>query len=159
VVRGAEKARSADAVFTGTVAGVTVATGGPQGQVMRFVNFDVDTVYKGPVDPSIDVHTGYLGGGDCGVKFVVDERYTVFAEGPDDDLYAGLCNKPIVGDIDPAKFGLGPGTHQTPVTGLHRPLSVWLIVFTVAVGIVAVAAIVLVARRRRRAGGQTGIGA
>ena len=118
----------------------------------RTVNFDVDTVYKGAAVPSIDVSTG-LGGGDCGVEFVVDQRYTVFASGSNGELYAGLCGgNPVLGDIDATKYGLGPGStgFKPPVTGLHRPLSAWLIVFTIAVAVAVAAAFVLTARRRRR---------
>ena len=80
----------------------------PGGARQRIVNFDVDTVYKGDTVPSIDVTTG-LGGGDCGVEFEVDQRYTVFASGPNDELYAGLCGgNPVLGDIDATKYGLGP---------------------------------------------------
>jgi hypothetical protein len=155
-----EQAASADAVFTGTVAAVADAGGGVRA---RIFNFDVDTVYKGPVEPSIDVRSAESGS-ICGVEFKVDERYTVFAQGPENDLSANSCGgNPFVGDINPAKLGLGPDAGQTPgpdtgvhepIAGIHRPLSPWLIVFTVVVGVVAVAAIVLVARRRRSASDQ-----
>ncbi|HEY7283552.1 MAG TPA: hypothetical protein VID47_18390 [Actinomycetota bacterium] len=140
-------AHAADAVFTGTVARITDDRSG------RLVNFDVDTVYRGPVDPSIDVRTG-LGGGDCGFHFVIDRRYTVFAFGSSRTLSAGICGPPVRGDIDPNAYGLGPGSRgfHRPVTGLHRPLSVWLVVFSaIAFGILVVA-IVVAARRRRREG-------
>jgi hypothetical protein len=139
-------AHAADAVFTGTVARVT------DNQSGHLVNFDVDTVYKGPVNPSIDVQTG-LGGGDCGFDFVVDRRYTVFAFGSNGTLSAGICGAPVRGAIDPNAYGLGPGSRgfHRPVTGLHRPLSVWLVVFSVIAFAIAVAAMVVVARRRRRA--------
>jgi len=145
----AELGRSADAVFTGTVARVTDESGGLRGRV---VNFDVDVVYKGEPNPSIDVHTG-LGGGDCGYIFIVDRRYTVFAHEAQRGLYSGLCNKPVKGDIDPVAYGLGPGTtgFQEPVTGLHRPLSIWLILFTVVVAAITATAMVVLARRRRAA--------
>lgn len=142
-------ATAADAIFTGTAARIS-DVGGGVGQ--RIVNFDVDTVYKGAADPSIDVRTG-LGGGDCGVEFVVDQRYTVFASGRGGYLSASLCDgNPVIGDIDATTYGLGPGSkgfHQ-PVTGLHRPLSPWLIVFSVAAIAVVAVAFVVTARRRRR---------
>jgi hypothetical protein len=140
-------AHAADAVFTGTVARITDDRGG------HLVNFDVDTVFKGPADPSIDVQTG-LGGGDCGFSFVVDRRYTVFAFGSNGTLSAGICGAPVRGSIDPNAYGLGPGTRgfHPPVTGLHRPLSVWLVVFTVLAFAILAAAIVVVARRRGRPG-------
>jgi len=103
------------------------------------------------VSPSIDVSTGQ-GGGDCGVAFAIDQRYTVFASGPRAALSATTCDgDPVVGDIDPAAYGLGPGTtgFRGPVTGLHRPLSPWLIVFTVVAAGVVVWAIAMAARRRR----------
>ncbi len=132
-----ERAQGADAVFTGTVTRVTDRAAD------RIVNFDVDTVYKGERSASIDVHTGF-GGGDCGVRFVVDRRYTVFASLFHRALSAFSCSAPVAGDIDPAALGLPGG-----VTGLHRPLSPWLVVFSVMAGVLVIAAIVLVARRRR----------
>ncbi len=146
-------AHAAGAVFTGTVARITDDQGG------RLVNFDVDTVYRGPVNPSIDVQTG-RGGGDCGFDFVVDRRYTVFAFGSNGTLSAGICGAPVRGDIDPDAYGLGPGTRgfHRPVTGLHRPLSVWLVVFTVIAFAILVAAIVVAARRRGRSGPGTSPG-
>jgi hypothetical protein len=145
----AELGQAADAVFTGTATRVTDAPGDVAGRV---VNFDVDVVYKGEPNPSIDVRTG-IGGGDCGYEFVVDRRYTVFAFVESGHLGAGICGKPVQGDIDPADYGLGPGTtgFQRPITGLHRPLSRWLILFTVVVAAATVTAMIMLARRRRRA--------
>jgi len=131
-----ERAQGANAVFTGTVARIT---DGPRDRV---VNFDVDTVYKGERIASIDVHTGF-GGGDCGVRFVVDRRYTVFASRLDGHLSAFSCSAPVEGDVDPAALGLPEG-----VTGLHRPLSPWLVVFSLFAGLAVIVAIALVARRR-----------
>ena len=147
-----ELSRNATAVFTGTAARVD-----DHGS-RRVVNFDVDTVYKGPVSPSIDVTTG-LGGGDCGVGFVVDRRYTVLAAGASDALVASICGgNPVLGDLDPTAYGLGPGSTglHRPVTGLHRPLSPWLIVFTVLAAGVVVFATAKVARRQRSGSGGTG---
>ena len=131
-----ERPQRADAVFTGTVTSVRDA---PRDRV---VNFDVDTVYKGERSASIDVHTGF-GGGDCGVSFVVDRRYTVFGFRGDGVLNAYSCDAPIQGNVAPGALDLGPG-----VTGLHRPLSVWLIGFTAVVVGLAVVAVAAVARRR-----------
>jgi hypothetical protein len=146
-----ELGQRADAVFTGTVARVTDESG--KDVRLRIVNFDVDVVYKGEPNPSIDIQTGF-GGGDCGYPFVVDRRYTVFAFNErSGSLYAGRCNKPVDGDIDPVAYGLGPGTtgFQEPVTGLHRPLSLWLILFTLVVAAITVTAMIMLARRRRAA--------
>jgi hypothetical protein len=132
----AQRAEHADAVFTGTVTRIQNALND------RVVNFDVDTVYKGEASPSIDVHTGY-GDAGCGVRFVVDRRYTVFGFRAQRVLNTYSCDSPVTGDVDPAALGLRPG-----VTGLHRPLSPWLIVFTVLAGIAVLGAMVLVARRR-----------
>ena len=131
------RAQHADAVFSGTV---TRIEDGPRDRV---VNFDVDTVFKGERSASIDVHTGY-GGGDCGVRFVVDRRYTVFGFLGDGALNTYSCDRPVAGDVDRRALGLGSG-----VTGLHRPLSVWLIAFTALAGAALVAALAVVARRRR----------
>jgi hypothetical protein len=142
----AERAGRADAVFTGTVARIT------DGVRDRVVNFDVDTVYKGEANPSIDVHTA-LQGATCGVHFVLNRRYTVFAFQSKGEFSANSCEAPVGGNIDPSSLGLGPGTtgFQQPVTGLHRPLSRWLIVFTLVAVAGLVLAIAVVARRRRAA--------
>jgi hypothetical protein len=141
----------ADSVFTGTVARVDPAADG------HLVNFDVDTVYKGEVNPSIDVFAGSTGG--CGAKFALDDRLTVFATDAGDGLVVSPCaGNPVKGDIDPARYGLDPGTTGLahPVTGLHRPLSPWLIVFTIAAFAMTLTAILLLARNRRRSAGAGG---
>jgi hypothetical protein len=133
-----ERAQRADAVFTGTVTSIRDSLRD------RIVNFDVDTVYKGERSASIDVHTGF-GGGDCGVSFVVDRRYTVFGFRGDGVLNTYSCDAPIQGNVAPGALGLGPG-----VAGLHRPVSVWLVAFTAVAVALAVLAVAAVARRRRR---------
>jgi hypothetical protein len=136
VVSHRHLAERSDAVFTGTVAGVTEGRD-------RVVNFDVDSVYKGERSASIDVHTP-LEGPTCGARFTLNRRYTVFAALQDGALWTTSCDAPKVGGIDPAAYGLPPG-----VTGLHRALSPWLIAFTALAAVVLVVAVVIAARRRR----------
>lgn len=135
-------AERSDAVFTGTVALVTAGRD-------RVVNFDVDAVYKGERSSSIDVHTP-LQGPTCGARFLLNRRYTVFASRQGGSLSTTSCDMPKIGGIDPAAYGLPAG-----VTGLHRALSPWLIVFSVLAGVGVVGAVVVLARRRS-AGGAAG---
>lgn len=137
-------------MFTGTVARVDPAANG------RLVNFDVDTVYKGEVSPSIDVFAASARG--CGRKFALDDRLTVFATDAGDGLVLAACGgNPVKGDIDPARYGLDPGTTGLahPVTGLHRALSPWLIAFTAAAFAATLASILLLARKRRTSAGES----
>jgi hypothetical protein len=129
-------AARSDAVFTGTVASVPRVSG----QVVR-VDFEVDTVYKGPPGPRITVGTNVQESA-CGVVFRPNIRYTVFAY-RDHGLWTGLCYAPVRGDIDPQRYGL-----TARLVGIHEHLSQWLALLSL-IPLAVVAVIVIRARRRR----------
>lgn len=105
-----EAARSAAVVFTGVVR--TVSSGGPFGVMCTpessvAVTFDVETVYKGDVPPTVSVLT--TGGNSCGYTFVRDRRYTVFPLSIGGRLDAGICRGHVEGTIAAADYGLPAG--------------------------------------------------
>jgi hypothetical protein len=105
-----EDARSAAVVFTGVVR--SVSSGLPFGvqcspEASVAVTFDVDTVYKGDVAPSVSVIT--TGGQTCGYTFVRDRRYTVFPLSVNGRLDAGICRRHVEGSIAAGDYGLPAG--------------------------------------------------
>jgi hypothetical protein len=130
------QARAAAVVFTGTVSEVPRAgSAGP-------TRFEVDTVYKGPAATTYVVRIPDAAAG--GVDLALNERWTVFAIRSGGGLIANACTGLVRGDVDPSAHGLPPGT-----SGIHRPLSLWLAVFTVAAVVALIVGLALVARRRR----------
>ena len=134
-----EIAAHADAVFTGTVASVPAVSG----QTVS-VDFELDTVYKGPSGPRLTVHTSAFGAS-CGVVFRPNVRYTVFAF-RDHGLSANLCSPPVRGDIDPHRYGL-----TAKLVGIHEHVSRWL----AALSLIPLAIVALLVIRWRRRGSRT----
>ena len=133
-------AAGADAVFTGTVASAPRLSG----QTVS-VDFEVDTVYKGPSGPRITVTTNAQGSA-CGLAFRPNFRYTVFAFVDHGTLSASLCSPPVRGSIDPQRYGL-----TARLVGVHEPVAQWLAALSL-IPIVVVVVIVVRGRRRRHAG-------
>ncbi|MDP9343233.1 MAG: hypothetical protein M3Q23_14310 [Actinomycetota bacterium] len=136
-------ASGADAVFTGTVASIPRVTG----QTVS-VDFEVDTVYKGPPGPRLTVTTNAQGSA-CGLVFRPNVRYTVFAFRDHGLVSANLCSPPVRGAIDPGRYGL-----TAKLVGVHEPVSRWL----AALSLIPLAIVVLLvvrSRRRPRVGGPT----
>lgn len=105
-----EDAQTASVVFTGVVRSVSGGvpygvTCGPGSSVA--VRFDVETVYKGDVAPSVSVLAA--GPGSCGYTFARDRRYTVFALSVGGRLDAGTCRMHVEGAIAAADYGLPAG--------------------------------------------------
>ena len=105
-----QTASSADVVFTGVVR--SVSGGVPYGVSCTpgssvAVRFDVETVYKGDVAPSVSVLAA--GGASCGYTFVRDKRYTVFPLFVAGKLDAGICRQHVEGPIAAADYGLPAG--------------------------------------------------
>ena len=68
-----QQAQRADAVFTGTVQGITSVS-----QLRTSDSFSVETVYKGSIGSTVTIYSD-SGGGGCGASFIARSRYTVFA--------------------------------------------------------------------------------
>jgi hypothetical protein len=87
----------ADAVFVGRVVSRkdTVSVFGDAATGLRrpsrITSFQVARWWKGPVADTVRVQSG-LGGGDCGIPFVVGKTYAVFANWFDGHLNTGLCS-------------------------------------------------------------------
>ncbi len=128
-------ASQAEAVFTGTVASAPQVTG----QIVT-VDFEVDTVYKGPSGPRLTVITNAQGSA-CGLVFRPNRRYTVFASRAGGVLSANLCSPPVPGAIDPRRYGL-----TARLVGIHEPVSQWLALLS----LIPIAIVVLLAVRWRR---------
>jgi hypothetical protein len=132
-------AARSDAVFTGTVASAPRVTG----QTVT-VDFEVDTVYKGPSGPRLTVTTNAQGSA-CGVTFLPNLRYTVFAFQQNGVLSANLCSPPVHGAIDPQRYGL-----TVHLVGIHEQVSRWLALLSL-IPLAIVALLVIRGRRRSRA--------
>jgi hypothetical protein len=92
---------NSDAVFAGRVSEIRDEDGPPRdGGVRgprRRVRLVVEESFRGAGvkrGGALEVATG-LGGGDCGYRFEVGERYLVYAEHPTggDGLYTGICSR------------------------------------------------------------------
>lgn len=107
-----ETANSADVVFTGVVR--SVSGGVPYGVSCTpgssvAVRFDVETVYKGDIGPTVSLLAVGGSGGSCGYTFVRDRRYTVFPLFVAGKLDAGICRPHVEGPIAAADYGLPAG--------------------------------------------------
>ena len=73
------------AVFTATVTGID-----HHGGTLR-VTFQVDNVWKGPVQETLIANTSSLGAA-CGYEFEEGMDYIVYAHGDESDLWVSLCS-------------------------------------------------------------------
>lgn len=84
----------ADAVFAGTVVGISGVTieDGSYKHSQRLVRFSVEQGFRGIEGSFVEVVTG-LGGGDCGYGFKQGGQYLVYARrnAQDKRLYTGIC--------------------------------------------------------------------
>lgn len=84
----------ADVVFTGTATAVEAP---PPGDVVSTADpihyaFDVDQVFKGErIDAEIVASTA-MDGASCGTSFGIDERWLVFANITEGEIWTGLCS-------------------------------------------------------------------
>jgi|SRR6266496_3849172 len=77
----------ARAVFSGRVLRITKAA------YFLKVEFSVETVWKGSLPSKVVISTG-RGGGDCGYRFEVGERYLVYATGANNvRLGTNICQR------------------------------------------------------------------
>jgi hypothetical protein len=84
----------ADVVFTGTA---TAAEAPPPGDVVSTADpvhysFAVDQVFKGDVVDAEIVASTAMDGASCGTAFGMDERWLVFANITDGEIWTGLCS-------------------------------------------------------------------
>jgi hypothetical protein len=117
-----EALAQATAVFAGTVTHIDV----PGGDIISTadpmaVTFQVETVWKGPVEPTLLVTTA-RDSASCGYHFDLNQRYLVYAYGSERSLETNLCSRtarlsPILEDL----ALLGEGT--TPPAVLVLPES------------------------------------
>lgn len=109
----------AAAVFSGTVTTIT-DTGSPTMPNLR-VQFDVDRVWKGSVDQTIDVTTARDSAA-CGVSFAEGETYIVYASQNEEDrsLRVSLCSRTaLLKNASEDVTALGNG--ESPVGAPHIP--------------------------------------
>lgn len=117
-----QSAEFADVVFTGTTTAVELpAPGGvAPGIAPMHYAFAVDQVFKGEVPAGELVATTAMDGASCGTSFGMEERWLVFANVQDGELWTGLCSGNIL-LIDPeteaaALAELGPPIGTPPST-------------------------------------------
>jgi hypothetical protein len=89
-----DSAGFADVVFIGTA---TAAEAPPPGDVVSSMDpvhyaFAVDQVFKGDLVEAEIVATTAMDGASCGTSFGIDERWLVFANFQDGDVWTGLCS-------------------------------------------------------------------
>ena len=153
------QAANADVIFTGRVieAEDPFRFSGPRVQA----KLAVEVLYKGDVGTVVVVETYRGGEAACGLEFVEDERFTIFAfRNERGRLETNICSASTRGTIDPQRFGLSrgmapPGGIRQPSggaseNGAAEPIVPWL-----AVGVVALAATatgIVLARRFGRSG-------
>ena len=84
-----EARKRSEAVFTGTVLEISKRPG----DLYITVKFKVEEVWRGPRGAETSVFTG-IGGGDCGYKFEIGEKYLVYAYKRDDSkLETNICQR------------------------------------------------------------------
>jgi hypothetical protein len=79
--------KSATAVFSGKVMSIE-----NQSTLLVRVTFLVESAWKGQVAKSVTIQTGG-GGGDCGYRFEIGERYLVYAYGSAESLSTNICQR------------------------------------------------------------------
>lgn len=143
-----ERAAISEVVFTGVARAYLASTVDPTVD-SAVVEFQVGTVYKGPLTRRIQVQAlggrgpSELGAG-CGWGFQLGRQYTVFAKDHDKDGVPNTngCFYNVEGPISAATYGLPPG--QAPARNDEVvPLSI-----VAAIAIVALASVSLLRRRR-----------
>ena len=140
-----ELAQVSEVIFTGVARSY-----GVERLDSTIVEFQVGTVYKGPVAPRIGVQAlgargwSALGPG-CGWGLHLGVRYTIFAVDHDKDGVPNTngCLQPVKGPIDAANYGLAAG-QAPPQTDEALSLSI-----VAGLAIVALA-VISIARRPRR---------
>lgn len=125
--------RHADIVFRGTPSHERRETVDSHG--VRVFDFVVAEVFKGPSTGRIAVHTA-LHSGACGVDFIANVEYLVFASGgPDGRLYTNLCAGNVRSshsDLDDLclqhpSWAAGP-YGEIRSAGIAAPLVTWAVV-------------------------------
>lgn len=137
-----EALAQASAVFTGRVVGIDT----PAGYEPLRVDFEVETVWKGPVEAQVEIRTARDSAA-CGFAFEKNASYLVYAYEADGDLHTNLCSRSApLGQAGEDMAALGPGTAPVPPQVPTR----WPVV---AAGVALVFAGGLLILRRRRAAG------
>jgi hypothetical protein len=127
----AEALAQATAVFAGTVTNIDV----PGGAVISTadpiaVTFQVETVWKGPVEPTLLVTTA-RDSASCGYHFDLNQSYLVYAYGSERNLETNLCSRttrlsPILEDLAVLGEGTAPPAAPPLPESPATPLSLLL---------------------------------
>lgn len=135
-----ELAQVSEVVFTGVARAY-----GVERLLSTVVDFQVGTVYKGPLASRIKVQAlggrgpSWLGAG-CGWGLHLGVRYTVFAVDHDKDGVPNTngCLQPVEGPIDGATYGLATG-QAPPRSDEALPLLVVAAFAIVALAVISIA--------------------
>lgn len=127
-----------------TFSGRVIDIDSPSGYEPLRVRLEVETVWKGPVQPEIEIRTAQDSAG-CGFFFERNVAYLVYAYEADDALFTNLCSRSLPLDQageDLAALGAGaaPAEPESPIG--------WPLLAAGVILVVAGAALTL--RRRRR---------
>jgi hypothetical protein len=134
------------AVFSGTVVSVN-----PPADGSRYVMFDVDQAWKGVTTSNVAISTPQ-DSAMCGIDFVEDKQYIVYAhQGDGGNLSVNLCSRTHeIGANDDADIvALGTPSPVTPIETPAEPRKSNTGI-VIAVLIVAVAAVGIAARRKKQ---------
>jgi hypothetical protein len=150
----------ADIAFIGTTRAVEAP---PPGDVVNTADpihyaFAVDSIYKGDLVDAEIVASSAMDGASCGTSFGIDERWLVFANVTDGEIWTGLCSGNVLltdEEIEVATVAeLGeplvePSPAAVEAGGLEVPMA---LIVALAAGVVVIGvsawAFVVVPRRR-----------
>jgi hypothetical protein len=150
----------ADVVFTGTAIS---AEAPPAGEVISTADpvhyaFAVDKIYKGGVIDAEIVASTAMDGASCGTSFGIDERWLVFANVTDGEIWTGLCSgNVLLADEETEAAALAelgePIAEPEPVAAEPEDLEVpaaLLVAVVAAAAVIGVSAWAFVLEPRRR---------
>jgi hypothetical protein len=152
----------ADIAFIGTTKAVEAP---PPGDVVNTADpihyaFAVDRIYKGDVIDAEIVASSAMDGASCGTSFGIDERWLVFANVTDGEIWTGLCSGNVlladeetetatVAELGEPVAEPEPAAAEAEAEGFEVPLA---LVVAIAAGVVVlgVSAWAFVIEPRRR---------
>lgn len=152
----------ADIAFIGTTNAVEAP---PPGDVVNTADpihyaFAVDSIYKGDVIDAEIVASSAMDGASCGTSFGIDERWLVFANVTDGEIWTGLCSGNVlladeetetatVAELGEPVAEPEPAAAEAEAEGFEVPLA---LVVAIAAGVVVlgVSAWAFVIEPRRR---------
>jgi hypothetical protein len=152
----------ADIAFIGTTKAVEAP---PPGDVVNTADpihyaFAVDSIYKGDVIDAEIVASSAMDGASCGTSFGIDERWLVFANVTDGEIWTGLCSGNVlladeetetatVAELGEPVAEPEPAAAEAAAEGFEVPLAL-IVAIAAGVVVLGVSAWAFVIEPRRR---------